>query len=177
MTTEVTLTPVTPADATLLTNLFELYLHDMSEIFPLHVGPDGRFGYERLPLFWSEPETRWGFFIRSGEEIAGFALVMRGSPASDDPEILDLSEFFVLRSYRRTRIGKRAAFLVWDRLPGRWSVRVAERNRGGLPFWDAAVAEYTGGVYGVSEYMGSQLFRVYTFESKQSDPPRAGGPL
>ena len=134
-------------DAPLLANLLELYLHDLSEIFPINPGADGRFGYERLPLYWSEPTRRFAYLIRSREEVAGFALVTRGSPATDDPENLDVAEFFVLRSNRRSGIGRRAAFLLWDRLPGRWVVRVSEKNRGGIPFWESAIREYTGGAF------------------------------
>ena len=33
-----------------LGNLLELYIHDFSELVPLDVGDDGRFGYKSLPL-------------------------------------------------------------------------------------------------------------------------------
>lgn len=81
----VTLERATSADATLLANLLELYAHDLSDVFPMTLGPDGRFGYRRLPLYWSEPDKRFAFLIRRGGEVAGFALVTVGSPASDDP--------------------------------------------------------------------------------------------
>lgn len=37
-----------------IANLFELYAYDLSQTFDLHVGPDGRYGYPRLPLYWQE---------------------------------------------------------------------------------------------------------------------------
>jgi hypothetical protein len=88
-----------------LSNLLELYLHDLSEIFPIEVGADGHFGYENLPLYWSYPDTHFAFLIRSGACFAGFALATRGSPATDDPQDLDVAEFFVLRRYRRAGVG------------------------------------------------------------------------
>src|SRR5439155_26978355 len=120
-------------------------LHDLSEAFAIEPGADGRFGYDKLPLYWSEPERRFPFLIRHGERVAGFVLVMRGSPASDDPDVFDIAEFFILRRHRRTGVGRRAAFLLWDRLPGRWIVRVAEENRGALAFWRDVIAEYSAG--------------------------------
>ena len=55
----VSLDAATRSDALLLFNLLELYIHDLSDVFPhIELGPDGRFGYERLPLYWSEPERR-----------------------------------------------------------------------------------------------------------------------
>ena len=56
----------TPDTAPLLSNLLALYMQDMSEIFPVAVGADGRFEYGNLPLYWSEPHRRFAFLIRSG---------------------------------------------------------------------------------------------------------------
>src|SRR5436305_9127199 len=123
---EVVLEVATPRDAPLLSNLLELYLHDLSEVFPIELSAEGRFGYERLSLYWSEPERRFPLFIKSNGQIAGFALVTRGSPVSDDPSAYDVAEFFVLRRYRRSGIGRRAAALVWDSYSGTWTIRVSE---------------------------------------------------
>src|SRR4051812_26669424 len=117
---DVTLHVATTADEPILANLLELYVHDLSEIFPVDIGADGRFGYTGLTRYWSEPATRFAFLIRTSARLAGFALVTRGSPASTDPEALDLAEFFVLRSCRRSGVGRRAAFALWDRLRGDW---------------------------------------------------------
>jgi predicted acetyltransferase len=163
---EVTVETATKGDAPLLSNLLEFYLHDLSEIFPLKVGPDGRFGYKWLPLYWSEPEKRFAYLIRCDSEVAGFALVTRGSSAIDDLGDLDVAEFFVLRSYRRAGLGRHAAFLLWDRHPGRWIVRVSEMNRGALPFWEGAIREYTRGAFSEKEHPGkSHMFRVFSFTS------------
>ena len=163
---EVALDVATPRDAALLSNLLELYLHDLSEVFPIEPGADGRFHYGKLPLYWSEPELRFPFLIRSGAQMAGFALVTRGSPASEDPEVFDVAEFFVLRRYRRSGVGRRAAFLLWNRVPGRWIVRVSEGNRGAAPFWASVVAEYTGGALTEATRPGSpHAWRVFSFDS------------
>ncbi len=163
---DLTLEVATEADAPVLSNLLELYLHDLSEIFPIEVGADGRFGYDKLPLYWCQRDTHFAFLIRCRRRVAGFALVTRGSPATDDPEDLDVAEFFVLRSYRRSGVGRRAAFLLWSRTAGRWIVRVSEANRAGLPFWDAIIGEYTKGTFSKAEHPGKlHLFRVFLFRS------------
>ncbi|HEX4954229.1 MAG TPA: GNAT family N-acetyltransferase [Thermoanaerobaculia bacterium] len=163
---QVTLEAATPATAPLLSNLLQLYLHDLSEIFPIEIGEDGRFAYDRLPLYWSEPATYFAFLIRAEGRVASFALVTRGSPATADPEDPDVAEFFVLRSHRRSGVGRRAAFLLWDLLPGRWVVRVAEANRAGLPFWEKVVREYTQGAFSTTEHRGKlHTFRVFSFRS------------
>lgn len=143
----VTLEPALSSDAALLANLLELYCHDLSEVFPVELGPDGRFGYEKLPLYWSEPDERFPFLIGAGGKPVGFVLVTRGSPATDDPDVLDIAEFFVLRRYRRSGCGRQAAALLWNQMAGRWIVRVSEGNQHGLLFWESSVNAYTRGQF------------------------------
>ena len=71
----VVLDVATLRDAAVLSNLLELYSHDLSEVFALELGADGRFGYEKLPLYWAEPERRFPFLIRCGDRVIGFALI------------------------------------------------------------------------------------------------------
>jgi predicted acetyltransferase len=164
----VSLEVATPADQPLLANLLELYVHDLSAAFPnVEMGADGRFGYPALPLYWSEPERRFAFLIRTGERVAGFVLVTRGSPALSDPDVLDVAEFFVLRRYRRSQVGRRAAFLLWSRLPGKWAVRVSERNPGALEFWSRVIAEL--GPHTAIEWQrpgAAGGWRVFCFETR-----------
>jgi predicted acetyltransferase len=169
---EVVLDAATPADAGLLANLLELYIHDLSEVFPgIELGADGRFGYGKLPLYWSEPEARFPFLIKCDGRVVGFALATRGSPATDDPSVLDVAEFFVLRRYRRTGVGRRAAELLWDRLPGQWTVRVLEGNLGALRFWGGVIAKHTGGAAIERVSPGDpHTWRIFSFESA----PRRG---
>lgn len=152
----------------------ELYIHDISDVFPdVEVGSDGHFGYPTLPLYFSEPENRWAFLIASGRHIAGFALVTRGSPATDDPEVLDVAEFFVLRRFRRGGVGRRAASLLWQTIPGKWTVRVSERNVGAVGFWSRVVDEFTALTAAESTMLrGGTTWRVFSFESR---PPTQAG--
>ena len=165
----VSLQRATPDMAPMLSSLLELYVHDLSEIFPVELGPEGRFGYEKLPLYWAEPAVRHAFLIKEGRQVAGFAFATRGSPASEDPEDLDVAEFFVLRRYRRSGIGRRAAMALWDIVPGHWVVRVSEANRAGLSFWSEVIRAYTSGDFVESVKVDdSQRWRVFRFASTAS---------
>lgn len=170
----VSLHRATQADAECLSNLLELYIHDVCDIFPtVELGDNGRFGYAKLPLYWSEPERRFAFVIRHAERVAGFALVTRGSPVATDPDTLDVAEFFVLRKYRRLGVGREAARLLWQALPGAWTVRVAERNQRALAFWSAAVAESAAGSATEVTLPGTpNTWRVFSFEARvaQAEP-------
>lgn len=165
----VSLDRASEVDSALLANLLELYIHDMSEVFPhVQLGPDGRFGYSRLPLYWSESDRRFAFLIRCDGRIAGFILVTRGSPAAPNPDVLDVAEFFVLRQYRRAGTGREAACMLWRRLPATWIVRVLEKNAGALAFWRDTIAAFTGGHFAERRLTREEPndWRVFSFESR-----------
>ncbi|MEZ0370011.1 MAG: GNAT family N-acetyltransferase [Candidatus Sericytochromatia bacterium] len=135
--------PATPDQQPILANLLELYSHDFSEFVEVKLGADGRFGYQRLPLYWREAH-RHPFLIRADGELAGLVLVQQGSQITGAPEIWDVAEFFILRSYRRHGVGRQAAHAVWHRFTGDWEVRVTARNTGARDFWQRAISAFTG---------------------------------
>jgi predicted acetyltransferase len=167
----IALEPASLGQARLFSNLLNLYMHDMSELFPVEPDADGVFRYRKLEHYWAQPETHFPFLISVGPQVAGFALATRGSPASDDPGDLDVAEFFVLRGHRRTGIGRAAAFLLWDRIPGRWVVRVAAVNGDGLSFWRRAIKLYAAERFVEGRLSGSPLdWHVFRFESVVRGP-------
>lgn len=155
-----------PSDAALLANLLELYIHDLSDVFAHpELGPDGRFGYPHLPLYFSEADRRFACVIRQGTRALGFALVTRGSPVVEDAGVYDVAEFFVVRRYRRSGVGRQAAMLLWRLFPGKWSVRVSEGNPRALAFWTQIVAEFAAGTASESIRPGEpHAWRVFNFE-------------
>ena len=77
--------PARPEQEPILANLLELYAHDFSEFHDLELGPDGRFGYLGLPLYWSE-SGRHPFLVWVGGKLAGLI-----SPGTPRPKTLGLS--------------------------------------------------------------------------------------
>lgn len=175
---DVSLEPATAAHAVLLSNLLELYIHDLSDVFPgVVLGADGRFGYPKLPLYLSEPDRRFPFLIQCDARVAGFVLATRGSPVSEDPDTLDVAELFVLRQYRHSGVGRQAAHLLWNHLPGKWTVRVSRGNRGALDFWRRTVAQATNGAATEFERPGTpNAWLVFAFEIApgRAAPPAVG---
>jgi predicted acetyltransferase len=170
---EVVLDVATSSDSALISNLLQLYIHDLSAVFPnIRMGDDGRFGYDKLERYWSDPEGHFPFLIRCDGRVVGFVLATRGSPAVDDPDVFDVAEFFVVRSHRRSGVGRRAAFLLWDRLLGKWIVRVSEGNSAALPFWAGVIAEYASGAATEFRRDGTpNAWRVFSFASGRSSTP------
>jgi predicted acetyltransferase len=119
-----------------------------------------------LARYWGEPERCFPFLIRVGSALGGFALATRGSPATSDPTNLDVAEFFVLRRYRRSGVGRQAAGALWDRMPGHWVVRVAERNPEARPFWTRAISSYTQRRFTEAQaIVGDKAWTVFEFDS------------
>ncbi len=141
-------------------------MHDFSAFHPVEIGADGRFGYQSLPLYWSEP-GRYPFLVRIDRRWAGLALVKKGSAVLDDDTVWDMAEFFVLRGCRRRGIGTEIAHQVWQRFPGPWQVRVMESNLSVLGFWTHAISTFTReAAQPVRIEKGTRCWHVFSFESR-----------
>ncbi|PON15168.1 GNAT family N-acetyltransferase [Candidatus Entotheonella serta] len=148
----------------IIANLLELYLHDFSDFANMDIGEDGRFGYPYLNTYWQE-NNRYPFLIRANTKLAGFALVRQGTHDPDDPESMNLAEFFVLRRWLRCGVGQAAAHLIFHRFPGAWKVRVIKTNVGALTFWEKVIASYTKDRFERSEYRKhDELWVVFHFQ-------------
>ena len=126
----------------LLRRLMELYLYDFSEFDDSDVDEHGIYGYGDLDYFWFEP-THAAFLLTVDDKLAGFVLV-------DDDVMVGgseraITEFFVMRKYRRQGVGTQVAFEVFDRFPARWEVAVLRENTPAQSFWRRVITEYTGG--------------------------------
>ena len=139
---EIKVLRATKDQAPILANLFEFYAYDFSEFSALKTGPDGRFGYEPLALYWTEA-NRFPFLVRVEDDLAGFVLVQQGSQVSGAGDIWDVAEFFILRAYRRQGVGERVAHDVFRKFTGRWEVRVADNNLVAQAFWSRVISAFT----------------------------------
>jgi predicted acetyltransferase len=138
----VELEPVAFRDKPVLGNLWQLYAHDFSEVMPLAIGADGRFG--GIEDEWWQGARGEPFFIRRDGQLAGFALAGRGSVTTGDPAVMDVAEFFVLRGERQRGVGTRAAHRLFAAFRGPWEVRVRETNAGAMRFWPRAIEAFLG---------------------------------
>lgn len=151
MEINVRLQPVDISDKEVLRQLLELYLYDFSEFTGSDVDLHGRYGYEYLDHYWTE-EDRHPYLLKVNDRTAGFVLV-RGKREPTGELIHYMAEFFVMRKYRRRKIGREAAFQAFNRFPGRWRVTEIAENLPAQQFWRQTIGEYTGGQFreGVNE--------------------------
>jgi predicted acetyltransferase len=158
--------PASLEQKAILANLLELYMYDFWEFVDLEIGPDGRFGYSDLDIYWTEP-ARHPLLIYVDTRLAGLALIdglPRGSP---DVTVWDVAEFFILRRYRRTGIGTQVAHQVWKCFLGRWQVRVIVSNEPAYRFWHHAIKSFVGQKIGATRItQGGRDRHLFSFESR-----------
>ena len=121
----------TEAERSVMSRLLELYCYDFSEFNGSDVDAQGEYGYRYLDLYWTEPD-RSPFLIAVDGRWAGLALVRSG-------DVHDMAEFFVMRKYRRSGVGRFAAGLVFEWFPGLWTVRQQISNPDATTFWRSAI--------------------------------------
>jgi predicted acetyltransferase len=158
-----------PHDVPTLRRLVQLYLYDLATIDGWDVGDDGAYGSaEQIERFWTEPE-RHAFLVRADGKLAGFVLLRRGARATDDPAAHEVSEFFVLRRFRRRGVGERVARQVFDMFPGPWEVAEMASNVEAQAFWRAVIGRYTGNRFtDADRQLGGAPFRVQHFDTRRT---------
>lgn len=118
-------------DRTVVRQLLQLYHYDFSEFDGADVNPHGEYLHRYLDEYWTDAD-RAAFLFRVGGAWAGLALVFTGEPH-------DIAEFFVMRKYRRHSVGAQAAASLFERFPGRWTVRQQLANPAATAFWRRAI--------------------------------------
>ena len=56
-----------------------------------------------------------------------------------------MSQFFILKGFRRRGIGRSFAHALFDRFSGKWEVGYIEQNTPAVSFWNAVV--FSGSLY------------------------------
>jgi predicted acetyltransferase len=114
----------------------QLYLYDLASAEGWDISADGTYGNAaRIETFWTEA-GRESLLIRADGRLAGFVLTRKGTYFSGG-DAREISEFFVLRKYRRRGSGGGRRSRSWRLVPGdgkwrRWS-GTSRRRRSGAP--------------------------------------------
>ena len=159
----VTLRAVRGRDVPIVQRLIQLYIYDL--------GGD-RWGVERDGTFASPGWHRrfWRrrggahFIVRVDGRPAGFALVRDRAPFAG-AGVREMSEFFVLRRYRRRGVGTRVARAIFARFPGSWELAVLTWNPARY-FWRGVIRRVAAGRVVVTRRRRDDLpFVVFHFDT------------
>lgn len=157
----------------ILAHLIELYEYDFSEYENSDVNSYGLYGYSYLDYYWTE-ENRYAYFIKVNGKLAGFVMVCGYCYVSKAADTLFMSEFFVMKKYRRQGIGRKAAMKVLKMHPGKWELTVHPNNPISHQFWKSVIAQVSDGtvqtVENVENVYDDALATAYLFTVSQRLP-------
>lgn len=127
-------------DLPVVRSLSSYYIYDMSEQMGWRCPESGQFG--GCDEFFGDWEAGRNapFVIRADGELAGFAGVKYNEEAQEH----SIQEFFILRKFRRTGIGRETARRLFARFPGIWCVEMLCANAPAVAFWRAVTGAYAG---------------------------------
>lgn len=170
---KIDVSPIPIEDKPVLRQLFELYRYDFSAFDDRDLSDHGWYDYGYLDNYWTEND-RFPFMIRFEGKLAGFALVRR--LLQNGEEVMSISEYFVLRKFRRQGIGEAAIQQIVKQFPGRWTLSINGANIEALAFWPKVLSRVTEGT-AVARPSNRPGWVIHDFRvPSQSETNRAEGP-
>lgn len=122
-----------------VSRMLELYQYDLSDIWNQELDDKGTFGYD---LSRHREGTRFfAHVVLANGHFAGVALV---APAIvTQKEGFWMEQFFVLKKYRQSGIGRALAHHVFQSHPGPWEVGQMPKNVPAQAFWRKVISQLT----------------------------------
>ncbi|MEJ8546309.1 GNAT family N-acetyltransferase [Brevibacillus borstelensis] len=155
-------------EKTVIRNLLELYNHDFSECMDLDVDEQGQYGYPYLDEYWTD-QDRFPFLIQADGKWAGFVLVRKITDEhSRTACYYSIAEFFIMRKFRRSGLGKTIAHQIFRMFPGNWEVFWLAANLPAQQFWRKTISEYTAGDYQEKEADGN-VYQTFVSLPQEED--------
>jgi predicted acetyltransferase len=130
----------------IIEHMMQFYLYDFTDFLDINVEVTGKFtAYPDLDTYWDHDKGRFVYLIWSYHNPAGFALIERlHNPVEGD---YYMTEFFVMKKYRRSGLGSWAAKELFQQYKGNWKVTQMSNNTPAQQFWRKVIGEYTGSDY------------------------------
>jgi predicted acetyltransferase len=143
----VTLVEVDRSSRAVLSNLGQLYRYDLADAYGHLPNDDGTFNNRRLDVFLAgtDPTLRT-WLVHADGRLAGFAvlLVAEGEPTR-------VADFFVVRTLRRSGVGRTAAGMLLRMFPGPWRIAFQRYNPGAERFWTQVATDLVGAAWTLAD--------------------------
>jgi predicted acetyltransferase len=131
----VSVTKIVKSEEEVLLNLWQQYIHDLSEFRTWICPIDGRYRDDRLRTYFAY-EEHWAYLIRCQEDVAGFALIRKSEPGT-----YLLGEFFIQSKFRKLGVGSQAVALLLGDFSGHWQIPFQNENPNAAKFWRRTIAK------------------------------------
>jgi predicted acetyltransferase len=141
-----------------LTNLLQFYIYDFSEFIDAHVEKNGRFDEYPLSDYWTK-DNHIPYLIKLNENFAGFVLVRLIEV--ETKSFFSISEFFIMKKYRRTGLGRSVAKDIFRLHKGNWEVFQIGKNEPAQLFWRNVINEYTNGHFSERIEEGKRVIQEF----------------
>ncbi|MCR8845878.1 GNAT family N-acetyltransferase [Paenibacillus sp. SC116] len=140
------LVEVQEEEKSILRQLLELYEYDFSEFNDRDVNKFGLYGYTYFDHYWTE-DDRNAYFIKVNGHFAGFVMINEHCYLYPSGTAKSIAEFFVMRKYRKSGVGREAAVQIFDTYKGNWEVLQHGENDASKLFWEKVIHAYSNGQY------------------------------
>ncbi len=141
---EMKLELVPPERKEVIDHLMQFYLYDFTNYLDMDVTATGKFNaYPDLFTYLNNKDGRFAYLISVLNHPAGFALIEQlQNPLEGD---YYMTEFFIMKKYRRSGLGTWAANELFTRYQGNWKVTQVSNNTTAQVFWQKVIRTYTSG--------------------------------
>ncbi|MDQ0359345.1 GNAT family N-acetyltransferase [Breznakia pachnodae] len=157
------LVKVASKNKSLLFNLMQLYLYDLSVYFNFKTNNNGIYEYDHFEDYFTDTNYI-SYFIYNDNELIGFVLLNDYSPITNKHEnIINVSEFFILKLYRKQGLGEITFQTLLDMHKGVWTIKPAAFSKEANAFWKTIINKHIGSKITI-EFINNNP--IYTFSNK-----------
>ncbi len=153
-------------DKSVLMNMFQLYLYDITRFLPSELNNHGLYDYKYIDYYWTEKNYK-AYFVLVDRKYAGFVMINdQDFLCLKEKDSYNIAEFFILNKYRKNKTGKKVAHMIFDRFRGNWEVRPVSKSDEAKSFWENTIAEYTDNQYKIEYPIPNRVAIIFNNEDK-----------
>lgn len=135
----ISLNKVTKNEKDIFNNLIQLFAYDFSELNKMDIRDDGLYQpLQDADDYYTKAEYK-SFFIKVEGKLAGLVIIK----FIKEENINYLRHFFIMRKYRRLKIGEMTVNIIVNMFSGKWRVSQFYYNEPAIFFWRKVLERYT----------------------------------
>ena len=147
-------------ERSLIENLLQMYLHNISEYFPIDFNSKTcTYEYDDISKYFNE-SNNYAILFMNDDEVIGFSLI----------DLIDntytVQEMFILNNYKNKGFGEECITKVFDDFNGNWIIKSLPLSPKSENFWNKTISKYTDGDFEI-EHIGKYNRAVFRFNNAQ----------